>query len=143
MTDAEDLAQEVFIQAWRRLDSFRGDSKFSSWLYRIGTNACLNWNVKVHRRQAAHQNWADLRDQSHSYYSSETETAQQVQDGLMKLPPKQRVAVVLTIYEGLTHSETARILGCSETTISWRVFTARARLKRILRHLNPLPGSSS
>ena len=60
--------------------------------------------------------------------------ARQVQDALGRLHPKQRAAVVLTVYEGLSHSEAAKILGCSETTVSWRVFAARAKLKRFLKH---------
>jgi RNA polymerase sigma-70 factor (ECF subfamily) len=48
---------------------------------------------------------------------------------LLTLPPKQRAAIALTVYEGLSHAEVARILGCSETTVSWRVFVARKKLK--------------
>ena len=50
----------------------------------------------------------------------------------MKLPPKQRAAVVLTIYDGLNHAEAAKVLRCSETTVSWRVFAAKRKLKRWL-----------
>jgi RNA polymerase sigma-70 factor (ECF subfamily) len=50
----------------------------------------------------------------------------------MKLTPKQRAAVILTTYDGLTHAEAAAALGCSETTVSWRLFAARAKLKRLL-----------
>jgi RNA polymerase sigma-70 factor (ECF subfamily) len=58
--------------------------------------------------------------------------ARLVQEALMSLHPKQRAAVVLTTYDGLTHAEAARALGCSETTVSWRVFAARRKLKRLL-----------
>jgi RNA polymerase sigma-70 factor (ECF subfamily) len=51
---------------------------------------------------------------------------------LLKLPAKQRAAIVLTIYDGLNHAEAAHVLGCSETTVSWRVFAARRKLKRWL-----------
>ena len=54
---------------------------------------------------------------------------EQVQSALLKLPAKQRAAIVLTIYDGLNHAEAAQILGCSETTVSWRVFAARRKLK--------------
>lgn len=57
-----------------------------------------------------------------------------VQAALLKLPPKQRAAVVLTTYDGLSHAEAARALGCTETTVSWRLFAARAKLKRLLKH---------
>ena len=58
--------------------------------------------------------------------------AQKVQAALLKLPAKQRAAVVLTVYDGLNHAEAAQILGCSETTVSWRVFAAKRKLKRWL-----------
>jgi RNA polymerase sigma-70 factor (ECF subfamily) len=60
-----------------------------------------------------------------------------VQEALMKLPAKQRAAVVLTIYEGLNHADAGCVLGCSEATVSWRVFAARSKLKRWLRDLSP------
>jgi len=58
MSDAEDLAQETFIQAYRRIGSFRGDAKFSSWLYRIGVNTCLNWQKRRQRRVRVHDEFA-------------------------------------------------------------------------------------
>ncbi|MGD0651538.1 MAG: RNA polymerase sigma factor [Verrucomicrobiia bacterium] len=127
--DAEDLAQEIFIQAFRRLGSFRGDAKFSSWLYRIGVNTCLNWRKSTQRREKLHQDWADS---DHSTSSGTDELTVRVQEALMQLPAKQRAAVVLTVYDGLNHAEAARILGCSETTVSWRIFVARKKLKRWL-----------
>ncbi len=56
-----------------------------------------------------------------------------VQSALNRLPSKQRAAVVLTVYEGLNHAEAAQVLGCSETTVSWRVFVARNKLRQLLR----------
>ena len=129
VADAEDLAQEVFIQAFRRLDSFRGDAKFSSWLYRIGVNTCLNWRKSAQRREKLHQDWADS---DHGASSGTNELAVRVQEALTQLPAKQRAAVILTTYDEMTHAEAARVLGCSETTISWRVFAARKLLKKWL-----------
>ncbi|HYG23131.1 MAG TPA: RNA polymerase sigma factor [Verrucomicrobiae bacterium] len=129
MADAEDLAQETFIQAFQRLESFRGDAAFSSWLYRIAMNLCLNWHKRESRRNRLHEQWeipenpAESRDVAEPW---------RVQNALMKLHPKQRAAIVLTIYEGKTHAEAGRILGCSETTVSWRVFSAKQKLKRWL-----------
>lgn len=128
-TDSEDLAQETFIRAYRQLAGFRGDAKFSSWLYRIGINTCLNWQKRQHRREKLHQDWAGS-DRTTS--SGTDELAARVQEALMQLPAKQRAAVVLTVYEGLNHAEAAHMLGCSETTISWRVFAARKQLKKWL-----------
>ena len=128
-SDAEDLAQEVFIQAYRKLDSFRGDSQFSTWLYRIGINTCLNWKKSQQRRAQLHHEWAQQPRES---TDQNDEVSSRVQEALLTLPAKQRAAVILTTYEGMNHAEAARALGCSETTISWRVFTARKKLKALL-----------
>ena len=135
LADAEDLAQETFIRAYAQIGTFRGTAKFSSWLYRIAINTCLNWRQSEARRLHLHANCAG--DVSTQYLNGEHHPAgdglnQPVQDALLKLPAKQRAAIVLTIYDGLNHAEAARVLGCSETTVSWRVFAARRKLKRWL-----------
>lgn len=129
MADAEDLAQETFLRAYRQIGGFRGDAKFSSWLYRIGVNTCLNWKRSQQRRDRLHQEWASQpRDDA----DPGDELSARIQEALLALPPNQRAAVVLTAYEGLNHAEAARALGCSETTVSWRVHMARKKLKRRL-----------
>jgi RNA polymerase sigma-70 factor (ECF subfamily) len=135
LADAEDLAQEAFIRAYRQLDSYQGTAKFSSWLYRIAVNACLNWQQRENRRERMHANWAEsndaLRPESEPL-AGEDAPGRQVQAALMKLPAKQRAAIVLTVYDGHNHAAAAKILGCPETTVSWRVFAARRKLKRLL-----------
>jgi RNA polymerase sigma-70 factor (ECF subfamily) len=133
--DAEDLAQETFIRAYRQLDSYQGTAKFSSWLYRIAVNACLNWRQRESRRGQIHANWAESNVALQSEPEStpdDDELNRRVQAALLKLPAKQRAAIVLTVYDGRNHAEAAQILGCSETTVSWRVFAARRKLKRLL-----------
>jgi RNA polymerase sigma-70 factor (ECF subfamily) len=130
LADAEDLAQETFIQAYQHLDGFRGQARISSWLYRIAVNLCLNWQKRNQRRERLNKEWSE---QDWQQPAEDMARAQQVQEALLALPPKQRAAVVLTIYEGLTHAEAATALGCSEATVSWRVFAARSKLKRLLR----------
>lgn len=129
-TDAEDVMQETFIGAHQQLAGFRADAKFSSWLYRIAVNRCLNWRKRAARREQIHHDW---QAQHADGGASDTGLAQKVRDALLKLPPKQRAAVVLTTYDGLSHAEAARALGCSETTVSWRLFAARTKLKRLLK----------
>ena len=129
MADAEDLAQETFIQAHRQMGRFRGDSAFSSWLYRIAVNQCLNWRQRDLRRRKLHEGMEPM--ESHSTGADDA-TLKRVQAALMKLHPKQRAAVVLTVYDGHSHAEAARLLGVSETTVSWRLFAARGKLKRWL-----------
>jgi RNA polymerase sigma-70 factor (ECF subfamily) len=131
MADAEDLAQETFIRAYRQLDSYQGTAKFSSWLYRIAVNTCLNWRQRELRRDQIHTRWAESNAVSESEPGA-VKPDRDVQAVLMKLPAKQRASIVLTVYDGHNHAEAAKILGCSETTVSWRVFAARRKLKRWL-----------
>ena len=130
LADAEDLAQETFIRAHQQLGSFRAEARFSSWLYRIALNHCLNWRKRNQRRDELHTDWT--RQQEETAAPSEL-LEEKVREALMKLNPKQRAAIVLTVYDGLNHAEAARVLGCSETTVSWRIFAARNKLKRWLK----------
>jgi RNA polymerase sigma-70 factor (ECF subfamily) len=133
LADAEDLAQETFVRAYEQIAQYQGGAKFSTWLYRIAINACLNWRQREHRRLEAHIQWAKAteadRPESHNVHSGHSDQSQRVQAALLKLPAPQRAAMVLTVYDGLNHAEAAKALGCSETTVSWRVFAARRKLK--------------
>ena len=133
--DAEDLAQEVFIRAYGQIGTFHGAAKFSTWLYRIAVNTCLNWRQSEARRFQLYANCANefsARQVNGENPPDAGHADQEVQAALLKLPAKQRAAIVLTIYDGLNHAEAAQVLGCSETTVSWRVFSARQKLKRWL-----------
>lgn len=137
MEEAEDLAQETFLQAYRHLEEFRGEAKVSSWLYRIAVNRCLNWRRRRDRQVQVHREWSR---QEPDAAPPDPQRARWVQELLMKLPVKQRAAIVLTTYDGLTHDQAGRVLGCSEATVSWRVFTARRKLKRLLKRLGTTGG---
>jgi RNA polymerase sigma-70 factor (ECF subfamily) len=135
LADAEDLAQETFIRAYEQIGSFRGASKFSTWLYRIAVNICLNWRQSEARRFHLQADCAGEISANHAIGGNspaDNQLNQQVQSALLKLPAKQRAAIVLTIYDGLNHAEAAKVLHCSETTVSWRVFAAKRKLKRWL-----------
>ena len=133
LADAEDLAQETFIRAYEQIGDFRGASKFSTWLYRIAVNTCLNWRQSEARRFQLQAGCAGEISEWHAGGgNSPGDQANEIQGALLKLPAKQRAAIVLTIYDGLNHAEAARVLNCSETTVSWRVFAAKRKLKRWL-----------
>jgi len=132
--DAEDLAQETFIRAYRSLDGYRGAAKLSSWLYRIALNLCLRWRRIESRRGTAELEWAGT-----GASESATDQGERVQEALLLLPAKQRAAVVLTVFDGMTHSEAAAVLGCLEKTVSWRLFAARRRLAQLLAQEEPKP----
>lgn len=133
--DAEDLAQETFLRAYAQLETFRGQAKFSTWLYRVALNICLNWRQSEARRfrlqAACAEELATLQDHPEPLAAAD-HANRQVQSALLKLSPKQRAAIVLTVYDGLNHAEAATLLGCPEATVSWRVFAARRKLKRWL-----------
>lgn len=129
LAEADDLAQESFIAAWHQLGGFRGEASFSSWLYRIAVNRCLNWRARAQRRDAAHAEWSEQHEEANA---SDGHVARQVQEALLKLDAAQRAAIVLTVYDELNHAEAAGLLGCAETTVSWRVFMARRKLKELL-----------
>ena len=133
LADAEDLAQEAFLRAYGQIGTFRGGAKFSTWLYRIAVNTCLNWRQSEARRCRLYAKAAEeMSARFDGGENSAADQANEVQAVLLKLPAKQRAAVVLTIYDGLSHAEAAQVLGCSETTVSWRVFSAKRKLKRWL-----------
>jgi RNA polymerase sigma-70 factor, ECF subfamily len=139
--EAEDLSQDTFLAAFQSRADFRAEAKVSTWLYRIAINRCLNWRKQQERqvRIQAHQSPDQPKPEA---ADADARRAQQIQDALMRLPAKQRAAIVLTTYEGLTHAEAARALRCSETTVSWRLFAARHKLKRLLKHLQNTGGDT-
>jgi RNA polymerase sigma-70 factor, ECF subfamily len=135
LADADDLAQETFINAHRQIGSYRGASKFSTWLYRIAINACLSWRRRETRRVEAAAGWAETNGAPNGTLAcaeAGNEWSGLMQEALLKLPAKQRAAIMLTLYDGLNHAEAAEVLSCSEATVSWRVFAARRKLKRWL-----------
>ena len=137
LDDAEELAQDAFLRAYRQLHSFDGDSKFSTWLCKIAINLSLDWRRRESRRDDIHSKWAaDAISENDPGGGFPDELSRRVQDALNRLPAKQCAAIVLTIYENQSHAEAAKILGCTEATISWRVFAARQKLKRLLKDLS-------
>jgi RNA polymerase sigma-70 factor, ECF subfamily len=129
--DAQDRAQETFIQAHQQIGSFRGHSQFSSWLYRIAVNQCLNANKRSQLASKAGDEWKARQGET----GETAHRSERVQEALLQLNPTQRAAIILTTYDGHTHGEAAKIMGCSETTVSWYLFTARGKLKALLRDL--------
>lgn len=142
--EAEDLAQETFLAAHKALSTFRADSKFSTWLYRIATNKCKDW-LRVKRPG---QGQYDLdADESLDLYVSEDRTpevllsrqqvAQELEQAIQRLPPLYREAFVLKHVEGLSYEEMEEILGVNGDTLKMRVYKGRVQLSRELAALNP------
>ena len=130
--DANDMAQDVFLKAYRAIGRFRGDSSFSTWLYRIAVNTCLNF------RAARRLPQDELSDQiadggaSAAERLHQAERSAEVRRAVSRLPEKQRATLILKIYQDLTHEEVAGILGSSVGTVKANLFHALANLKKLL-----------
>ena len=132
--DASDLSQDVFLRAYRGLRSFRRQSSLSTWLYRIGVNVCLNRvSVKAPRTESidARQH-LDTRTESASERLLRDERAARVRAAVAELPRKQRAALVLRVYQEMSHQDIAKILGSSVGAVKANVFHALQNLKKRL-----------
>jgi RNA polymerase sigma-70 factor (ECF subfamily) len=130
--DANDLAQEVFLRAWRSIGRFRGDSAFRTWLHRIAVNACLNHRaVKRPPTQELPETLADPARGALSRAEAD-EDARRVRGAIARLPEKQRATLILKLYHDLSHDEVARALGSSVGTVKSNLFHALANLRRRL-----------
>jgi RNA polymerase sigma-70 factor (ECF subfamily) len=135
--EARDLAQDVFVRAWRGLRGFKEQSAFSTWLYRIGVNVCLNRvTAKAPRLDAMEPlddaASADPRAEDPSAGIERGRRAVRVRAAIARLPPKQRATLVLRVYHELPHERIAEILGSSVGASKANFFHALANLKKLL-----------
>ena len=130
--DANDLAQEVFLKAWRAIGRFRGDSSFRTWLYRIGVNACLNFRAL--RRPVIQELPEALVDPrpGAAVRVERGDEARRVRAAVSRLPEKQRATLILKIYHDLTHEEVAQVLGSTVGTVKANLFHALGNLRRLV-----------
>jgi RNA polymerase sigma-70 factor (ECF subfamily) len=145
--DGEDVAQEVFIKAYRSLESFRGASSFSTWLYRIATNLCID---RVRKRKRSPQEAYSLdepldKDEEHGGRDLPDTTAepmrnverdelrQQVRLTVAEMPEKLRSVLLMCDIQGMSYEDIAESLQCPIGTVKSRLFHARADLARRLR----------
>ncbi len=128
--DAEDIAQNVCMKLPEKLAGFRGEADFSSWLYRLTINAAHDYLRTTGKAQAREQPFAeDFDPPSGDIPADRRLAAKQAMMAIHQLPADLRDAVLLVYAEDKNHKEAARILGCAETTISWRIFQARKKLR--------------
>lgn len=141
--ESREIVQEVFIKVFRRIHSFRGDSKLFTWLRRITVNESLNWQRKLKRRFKWHhhslekadtydivEDRSDMDDPEALYEKKELK--KDLEEGLRSLPEDARTVFILKELEGLSYEEIARILKIQKGTVSSRLFYARQRLRGIL-----------
>jgi RNA polymerase sigma-70 factor (ECF subfamily) len=128
--DANDLAQEVFLKAWRAIGRFRGDSAFSTWLYRIAVNACLNFRaVRRPKTQELPEGLADGRPGPVAELEAE-DAARRVRAAVGQLPDRQRATLILKVFHDLTHQEVASVLGSTVGTVKANLFHALSNLRK-------------
>ena len=132
---AEDAAQEAFLAAWRGLPRFRGDSRFSTWLYRLTTNAAIDWL----RREKRHRGMDDVTElelpddgPGPQDQAEQAETQQTVRRALGQLSEEHRQVLLLRYMQELDYAEIAAALEISEGTVKSRISRAKMRLRELL-----------
>ncbi|MGH7584068.1 MAG: RNA polymerase sigma factor [Gemmatimonadales bacterium] len=129
---AADMVQDVFVRVFARLDRFRGEAAFTTWLHRVAVTTCLNTLRKVKRFQ--HREVALERADAGGGESVPGDPVLRaaLERAIDGLPPPLRIALVMYAIEGYTHGEVAAALGIAEGTSKSRVFEARSRLREAL-----------
>ena len=130
-SDAEEVAQEVFVRVFRGLAAFRGDSQLSTWIYRLTVNAALS---HLARRGRRHEVGDDALTEVPAPALAERDSAlaSRIEAALGKLPAGYRAILVLHDVEGLSHEECAAILECRVGTCKSQLHKARARMRELL-----------
>jgi RNA polymerase sigma factor (sigma-70 family) len=142
--DANDLAQETFIKAFQALHSFKGDSSFFTWLYRIAVNKTINHLKQRKRRNHLSLNDLDINaehdpdvmalisDKTPRREVNLTELQEKLNAAMQKLSEVHRMVVTLHDVQGLSHDEISKIMGCNVGTVRSRLFYARQQLQAYL-----------
>ena len=141
--DALDISQDAFLKAFTNLSGFRGDCKFSSWLYKLTTNLCLDFIRKRNRHKVVplvfededgEPEYPEIPDETWSpeLVAEQNQLRDSVRRGLSQLPAQQREILVLREIGGLRYDEISRQLNIEEGTVKSRIFRARKKLCDIL-----------
>ena len=153
--DAAELTPEAFLNAWRGLGRFQGESSFSTWLYRLATNACIDFLRKEKRRQSLSMT-VSLDDEEEARqvelpderYAPEgalerAEARRAVAEGLERLTLEHRQVLVMREIHGLSYAEIGQVLGLEEGTVKSRIARARGALRKVLTERGNLFGEPS
>jgi RNA polymerase sigma-70 factor (ECF subfamily) len=139
--DANDLAQETFMHAYKSLRNFKQRSTFYTWIYRIAVNLTLNFLKRKKRdekREVPVEDYSlDVKSAASTLSpercSMKKELSEKLKEAIDSLPLTYRTSFVLVVFQGMTHTQAAKVLRCPEHTVSWRMHKARKMLQQILR----------
>lgn len=144
--DADEAAQEAFLSAWKALPNFRGDSRFSTWLYQLTSHAAIDL-LRREKRQIAAEDITEVSvsdpGPSPQQQAERSETRQAVRDAMGKLSPEYRQIVVLRFLQELSYEEIGAVLKLPPGTVKSRLNRAKAQLKDILSKNGNLFGAAS
>ncbi len=132
--DAEDITQEVFMKLAKKIFSFKEESSFQTWLYRIVINTAKDFTKKEERKiikEKAFREEQKLKSESAQKGTSMDEKIYQM---LELLPQKLKETALLVFCEGMNHREASTVLDCAEKTISWRIYQVKKELQKHLEH---------
>lgn len=133
--DADEVAQEAFLSAWKALPNFRGESQFSTWLYQLTTHAAIDL-MRREKRQIAADDITEVSAAdpapSPQQQAEQSEQREIVRDAILQLAPEQREVVVLRFMEELSYEEIGAVLKLPSGTVKSRLNRAKAQLKEIL-----------
>ena len=132
---AKDLTQEVFLRAWEKRRSFRGDSNVGTWLYRIAVNITLTYIAKNKRYSTLEieESLIPARGEGIQRKTEQKGESGIIKEAILKLPPTYRMALIMHYYDGMKLSEIASVSGISRGTAAWRLFKARKMIAGNLR----------
>jgi RNA polymerase sigma-70 factor, ECF subfamily len=136
---ADDVTQQIFLKLFTAIRQFRGDSEFTTWLYRLVVNACLDERRRRRRllpwgETVAMSNPAEKKPQEKQY--ARLEVAEAVREAIGELKPKFRLPILLKYIEGLSYEEIASVMNCSKGTVASRLNRGHSQLAKRLSHLN-------
>lgn len=133
--DADEVAQEAFLSAWKALPNFRGESQFSTWLYQLTTHAAIDL-MRREKRQIAADDITEVSAAdpapSPQQQAEQSEQREIVRDAILQLAPEQREVVVLRFMEELSYEEIGAVLKLPSGTVKSRLNRAKAQLRGIL-----------
>ena len=153
--DALDLAQEAFFNAWRGLKFFKGDSSFSTWVYRLASNACIDHLRRKKRRQdisapmpvvdEEDDRPPDIPDERYApeQVLEQKQLRQAVAEGLDRLSDEHRQVLIMRELDGLSYQEIGQVLGLEAGTVKSRIARARLSLRKILVETGNFPHEPS